>query len=243
VYPFERFNAASKRVLTLAQGEAERVDTSYIGTEHMLIALARESNTVAGEVLHRLNVELETVRTMVLSYRARAAEQPVAVQQIVPTARVKTVIEIAFAEARQMDDRFVGTEHLLLGLVVEGEGIAAHVLQDLGASLEKVREAIASVRTDEEIREREEVREYSTRIGPVRGHPTAGAGGGLRFVLLQRIGATSADSGPVYVNPADVVAVAHVRDDQTAITLRHGESSTLLVHGSAAEIARQLEDA
>jgi ATP-dependent Clp protease ATP-binding subunit ClpA len=243
VYPFERFNAATKRVLTLAQGEAERADTSYIGTEHILIALLRESNTVAGEVLRRLNVALDPVRELVISAANRAAEQRIPVQQIIPTSRVKTVIEISFEEAREMGDRFVGTEHLLLGLLIEGEGVAAHVLQDLGASLERVREAIASVRTDATIGEREEGRERSTRTGPVRGHPTAGASRGLRFVLFERIGATSADSGPIYVNPADVVAVAHVADDQTAITLRDGESSTLLVHGSAAWIARQLEEA
>jgi ATP-dependent Clp protease ATP-binding subunit ClpC len=243
VYPFERFNDATKRVLTLAQEEAERADNSYIGTEHMLVALLREGNTVAGEVLHRLNVELEPVRTMVLSATNRAAEERIAVQQVIPTSRVKRVIEMSFEEARQMGDRFVGTEHLLLGLLDEGEGIAAHVLRDLGANLDKVRETVAAVRTDGTIGEREESSERFSRTLTTHGHPAAEASAGLHFVLFERIGATSADSGPIYVNPADVVAVAHVGDDQTAITLRHGESSTLLVHGSAAEIARRLEDA
>jgi ATP-dependent Clp protease ATP-binding subunit ClpC len=144
VYPFERFNEASKRVLTLTQEEAERAHSGHIGTEHMLLGLLRERDTVAGEVLSRLSVDIVAARTMI--QRVLIDNERGGIQRMVPTSRVKMVIEIAFKEARETGDDFVGTEHLLFGLLVDGECVAAHVLMDLGASLDKVRAEIDSVR-------------------------------------------------------------------------------------------------
>ncbi len=137
MYPFERFTERAKKVLTLAQEEAERSHHSYIGTEHLLLGLLREGEGLAAKVLNNLGVEIDKVRSTIESVLGR--NERIIIQQIIPTSRVKKVIEISFEEARRMGNNYVGTEHLLLGLLIEGEGIAAHVLEDLGANLEKVR--------------------------------------------------------------------------------------------------------
>ena len=140
MYPFERFTERAKKVLTLAQEEAERSHHSYIGTEHLLLGLLREGEGLAAKVLNNLGVEINKVRSTIESVLGR--NERIIIQQIIPTSRVKKVIEISFEEARRMGNNYVGTEHLLLGLLIEGEGIAAHVLEDLGANLEKVRAEI-----------------------------------------------------------------------------------------------------
>jgi len=140
MYPFERFTAQAKRALSLAQQEAERSHKSYIGTEHLLLGLFQVDGGMAQQILADLGVEIGTVRDVVKGILGR--NERIAVQQIIPTSRVKAVIEIAFEESRRTGSRSVGTQHLLLGLLIEGEGIAAHVLKDLGVTVDRVREAI-----------------------------------------------------------------------------------------------------
>jgi ATP-dependent Clp protease ATP-binding subunit ClpA len=140
VYPFERLTERGKKVLTLAQEEAERSHHSYMGTEHLLLGLLREGEGLAAKVLNNLGVEINTVRSTIESVLGR--NERLIIQQIIPTSRVKRVIQLAFEEARRMGTNYVGTQHLLLGLLIEGEGIAAHVLDDPGANLEKVRAEI-----------------------------------------------------------------------------------------------------
>src|SRR5713101_1095393 len=146
MYPFERFTERAKKVLTLAQEEAERSHHSYIGTEHLLLGLLREGEGLAAKVLNNLGVEIGKVRQTIESVLGR--NERIIIQQIIPTSRVKKVIEISFEEARRVGHNYVGTEHLLLGLLIEGEGIAAHVLEDLGATLEKVRSEIERLHHD-----------------------------------------------------------------------------------------------
>jgi hypothetical protein len=136
MYPFESFSEGAKKALTLTQEEAEAAHQSYIGTEHLLLGLLREGEGLGARVLAQLGVEIGGVRSRIAS---ALGESERIVQGIIPTARVKNVIQLAFGEARTMGSTHVGTEHLLLGLLIEGEGIAAHVLEDLGVSLEKVR--------------------------------------------------------------------------------------------------------
>ena len=136
MYPFERFTERAKKTLTLAQEEAERSHHSYIGTEHLLVALLRQGDGDAVEVLRDLEIDLLTVRRTIESVLGR--NERILIQQIIPTSRVKAVIEIAFEEARRAGHESVDTGHLLMALVMEGEGIAAHVLEDLGATAEKV---------------------------------------------------------------------------------------------------------
>ncbi len=137
MYPFERFTNRAKKVLTLAQEEAERAHHSYIGTEHLLLGLMREGDGLAARALDNLGVEINKVRETIESVLGR--NEKIIIRQIIPTSRVKRVIEIAFEEARTTGQNYVGTEHLLLALLLEGAGIAAHVLQDLGVTVEKVR--------------------------------------------------------------------------------------------------------
>ena len=153
MYPFERFTERAKKVLTLAQEEAERSHHSYIGTEHLLLGLLREGEGLAAKVLGNLGVEIGKVRQTIESVLGR--NERIIIQQIIPTSRVKKVIEISFEEARRMGHNYVGTEHLLLGLLIEGEGIAAHVLEDLGANLEKVRAEIERLLHDSAVEESE----------------------------------------------------------------------------------------
>jgi Clp amino terminal domain, pathogenicity island component len=140
IYPFERFTESAKRALTMAQEEAQRLHHPYIGSEHLLLGLLREGPGLAAKILNNLGAEITTVRATIESVFGR--NEPV-IQQIVPTSRVKKVIEISFEEARQLGNSYVGTEHLLLGLLIEGEGVAAQVLADLGANLDTVREELA----------------------------------------------------------------------------------------------------
>jgi ATP-dependent Clp protease ATP-binding subunit ClpC len=153
VYPFERFTERAKKVLTLAQEEAERSHHSYIGTEHLLLGLLREGEGLAAKVLNNLGVEIGKVRQTIESVLGR--NERIIIQQIIPTSRVKKVIEISFEEARRMGHNYVGTEHLLLGLLIEGEGIAAHVLEDLGATLDKVRAEIERLLHDSTVEDSE----------------------------------------------------------------------------------------
>ncbi len=153
MYPFERFTERAKKVLTLAQEEAERSHHSYIGTEHLLLGLLREGEGLAAKVLNNLGVEIGKVRQTIESVLGR--NERIIIQQIIPTSRVKKVIEISFEEARRMGHNYVGTEHLLLGLLIEGEGIAAHVLEDLGATLDKVRAEIERLLHDSTLEDSE----------------------------------------------------------------------------------------
>ncbi len=147
MYPIEKFSERAKHVLTLAQEEAERAHHSYIGTEHLLLGLIREGDGLAGRALKNLGVEIRAVRTTIQSVLGR--NERIVVQRIIPTSRVKKVIQISFDEAARAGDEFVGTDHLLLGLLIEGEGIGAHVLQDLGATVDKVRRELwRLLRTD-----------------------------------------------------------------------------------------------
>jgi ATP-dependent Clp protease ATP-binding subunit ClpA len=140
MYPFEKFTERAKKALTLAQEEAERAHHSYIGTEHLLLGLLRERESLAAVALKNLGIELDKVRHTIEAVLGR--NERIIIQQIIPTSRVKKVIEIAFEEATGMGHNYVGTEHLLLGVLVEGEGIAAHVLNDLGVTTQKARDEI-----------------------------------------------------------------------------------------------------
>jgi len=135
---FERFSERARRVLSLAQEEAQRFNHGYIGTEHILLGLIRESDGVAARILSNLGVELSKVRAAV-EFIIGKGDRPVSSENIGLTPRAKKVIELAVDEARRLNHHYIGTEHLLIGLMREGEGVAAGVLESLGVSLDKVR--------------------------------------------------------------------------------------------------------
>jgi ATP-dependent Clp protease ATP-binding subunit ClpA len=134
---FNRFTERARKVLRLAQEEAQRFQHNYIGTEHLLLGLVREGEGVAAKVLSNLGVELNRVRSAVESIIGRGDR--VVLGEIGLTPRAKKVIELAVDEARRLNHDFIGTEHLLLGLIREGEGIGAGVLESFGLSLQQVR--------------------------------------------------------------------------------------------------------
>ena len=134
---FEKFSERARRVLSLAQEEAQRFNHNYIGTEHVLLGLVRETEGVAARVLHGLGVELSKVRSAVEFIIGRGEKSVPG--EVGLTPRAKRVIELAVDEARRLNHSYIGTEHLLIGLLREGEGVAAGVLESLGVTLEKVR--------------------------------------------------------------------------------------------------------
>src|ERR671933_1628 len=140
---FDKFTERARKVLQLAQEEAQRFNHNYIGTEHLLLGLVREGEGVAAKVLGNLGVELNKVRSAVEFIIGRG-DRTVA-GDIGLTPRAKKVIELSVDEARRLNHHYIGTEHLLLGLVREGEGIAAGVLESLGVSLDKVRNQVIYV--------------------------------------------------------------------------------------------------
>ena len=140
---FDRFTKRARRVLTLAQEEAQRLNHNYIGTEHLLLGLVREENGVAVRVLRDLGVDPRQIRERV--ERTVGRGQRAMYGKLSLTPRTKRVIELAVDEARRLGHHYIGTEHLLLGLVRAGEGVAVDVLKGLGVSLDKVRSQTARV--------------------------------------------------------------------------------------------------
>src|SRR6266498_682820 len=156
---FDKFTERARKVLQLAQEEAQRFNHNYIGTEHLLLGLVREGEGVAAKVLGNLGVELNKVRSAVEFIIGRG-DRTVA-GDIGLTPRAKKVIELSVDEARRLNHHYIGTEHLLLGLVREGEGIAAGVLESLGVSLDKVRSQVIYVLNQSQAYSQQEQRHSS----------------------------------------------------------------------------------
>jgi ATP-dependent Clp protease ATP-binding subunit ClpC len=134
---FEKFSESARKVLSLAQEEAQQFNHNYIGTEHILLGLVREQECVAAKVLVNLGVQLNKVRSAVEFIIGRG--ERAASGEIGLTPRAKKVIELSVDEARRLNHQYIGTEHLLIGLLREGDGVAAGVLESLGVNLEKAR--------------------------------------------------------------------------------------------------------
>src|SRR6266571_242728 len=140
---FDKFTERARKVLSLAQEEAQRFQHNYIGTEHLLLGLVREGEGVAAKVLSNLGVELYQVRNAVEFIIGRGDR--IVLGEIGLTPRAKKVIELAVDEARRLNHQYIGTEHLLLGLIREGEGIVVGVLENLGVNLENIRTQIMNL--------------------------------------------------------------------------------------------------
>jgi len=135
---FEKFSEKARKVLSLAQEEAQRFNHNYIGTEHILLGLVKESDGAAARILISLSLELNKVRSAVEFIIGRGERRP-SPGEIGLTPRAKKVIELAVDEARRLNQQFIGTEHLLIGIMREGEGVASGVLESLGLTLDKIR--------------------------------------------------------------------------------------------------------
>jgi ATP-dependent Clp protease ATP-binding subunit ClpA len=140
---FERFTDRARRVVVLAQEEARVLNHNYIGTEHILLGLLREGEGVAAKALESLGLHLEAVRHQVEEIIGKGQQVPSG--HIPFTPRAKKVLELSLREALQLGHDYIGTEHILLGLLSEGEGVAAQVLVRLGADLKRVRQQVIQV--------------------------------------------------------------------------------------------------
>jgi ATP-dependent Clp protease ATP-binding subunit ClpC len=145
---FERFTDRARRVVVLAQEEARALDHNYIGTEHILLALIRESDGVVAKVLESAGISLAAVRQRVEEIIGRGQHAPAG--QIPLTPPAKKVIELALSESRVLDHHNIGTEHILLSLIREGDGVGARVLAQLGADLNQMRQRVIQLPHDDQ---------------------------------------------------------------------------------------------
>ena len=137
---FERFTDRARRVVVLAQEEARKLNHNYIGTEHLLLGLIRESEGVAAKALESLGISLDAVRQQVREIIGQGQQPPPG--HIPFTKRAKKALELSTRESMQLGHNYIGTEHILLGLLREGDGVAAQVLVKLGADLNLVRQQV-----------------------------------------------------------------------------------------------------
>jgi len=210
---FERFTERARRVVVLAQEEARALKHNYIGTEHILLGLLREEGGLAARVLERLDITVERVRAQVV--RIADSGEEVALGQIPFTPRAKKVLELALREALSLGHDYIDTEHLLLGLVRENDGVGARILLDFNADSEKIRNELIPLLTTGEggpdsarsppILEisRIEVR-FSARV--------------RRFLMAAA--ARSLDRGDTEVDLADLLSA--IADDEAAVSALEG---------------------
>ena len=162
---FERFTDRARRVVVLAQEEARMLNHNYIGTEHILLGLIHEGEGVAAKALEALNISLEAVRAQVEEIIGQGQQAPSG--HIPFTPRAKKVLELSLREALQLGHNYIGTEHILLGLIREGEGVAAQVLVKLGADLNRVRQQVIQLLSGYQGKEA-----VTSGSGPAEGTPT-----------------------------------------------------------------------
>src|SRR5947209_18111280 len=141
---YERFTDRARKVMQLTNQEAQRFNHEYIGTEHILLGLVKEGEGVAANVLKNLGLDLHTIRREIEKI-VLGGPGEISSRMLPQTPRAKKVIEYAIEEARNLGHNYVGTEHLLLGLLREHEGVAAQVLINLGMKLEEVREEVLNL--------------------------------------------------------------------------------------------------
>src|SRR5215475_2295574 len=141
---YERFTDRARKVMQLANQEAQRFNHEYIGTEHILLGLIKEGSGVAANVLKNLEVDLRKIRLEVEKL-VQSGPDMVTMGKLPQTPRAKKVIEYSMEEARNLGHNYVGTEHILLGLLREQEGVATQVLMNLGLKMEEVREEVLSL--------------------------------------------------------------------------------------------------
>lgn len=144
---WQRFTERARKVVFYAQEEAQKFGEGYVSTEHLLLGLVRESDSVAARVLEKLGVSLTRIRAEVEKQLPRGDARPS--QDMTLTPRAKRVIDLAYDEARNLNNNYIGTEHLLLGLIREGDGLAGRVLAKLGVELEKARREVMSLQDNE----------------------------------------------------------------------------------------------
>src|SRR5580704_5562983 len=145
---WQRFTERARKVVFYAQEEAQKFGEGYVSTEHLLLGLVRESDSVAARVLEKLGVSLNRIRSEVEKQLPRGDARPN--QDMTLTPRAKRVIDLAYDEARNLNNNYIGTEHILLGLIREDDGLAGRVLTKLGVRLEPARRTVMELQDTEE---------------------------------------------------------------------------------------------
>ena len=231
---WQRFTERARKIIFYAQEEAQHLGETQVSTEHLLLGLIRETDSVAARILDRLGVSPQRIRAEIERYIPRGEARPGQEMQL--TARAKRVIDLAYDEARHLNDNYIGTEHLLLGLIREGEGLAARVLHKLGVDLERARHELTQIRHDTASGREASRTEPSPALSPI---PS----------ILSEIGSDltrDAREGKVqvaYERDAEIYTVLQI----LARMSRHnplligpaGVGKTTLVHGVAAVLAHE----
>jgi len=168
---FERFTDRARRVVVLAQDEARMLKHNYIGTEHILLGLVHEGEGLAAEALESLGISLDAVRNQVEEIIGQGQHAPTG--HIPFTPRAKKVLELSLREALQLGHNYIGTEHILLGLIREGDGVAAQVLVRLGADLNRVRQQVIHLIAARPSQEGAAVTEMQARLDVLEGRLAA----------------------------------------------------------------------
>jgi hypothetical protein len=230
MYPFERFTEHAKKVLSLAQEEAYNLGHGHIGTEHLLLGLLQEGEGLGARALAALGVTIEAVRPLVEEVVPPAPDEERPPRQIIPTTRTKKIIDLSFQTAQQQGQKSVGTEHLLLALVTEGEGLGAIVLRNLGADKETVRRAVQALQAqaaEEPSRERadEPTREITLRSAYDQELTD----------LLQRAADIAGLEGLAAAGPSHMILAMAAPDSAVAMFIKDPDSKP-------AHIARALRD-
>jgi ATP-dependent Clp protease ATP-binding subunit ClpA len=196
---FERFTDRARRVVVLAQEEARMLNHNYIGTEHILLGLIHEGEGVAAKALEAMEVSLTEVRKLVEELIGSGQEAPVG--HIPFTPRAKKVLELSLRESLQLGHNYIGTEHILLGLVREGEGVASQVLVKLGADLDRVRQQVLGVLGQEGMLESAPGRRFLERFSD------------SAHTALELARDSARDLGHEAIEPADILLGLIVTDD------------------------------
>ncbi|MER7251666.1 ATP-dependent Clp protease ATP-binding subunit [Kribbella sp. NPDC000426] len=230
---FERFTDRARRVVVLAQEEARMLSHNYIGTEHILLGLIHEGEGVAAKALESLGISLEAVRSQVEEIIGQGQQAPSG--HIPFTPRAKKVLELSLREALQLGHNYIGTEHILLGLIREGEGVAAQVLVKLGADLNKVRQQVIQLLSGYQ------GKEASTAGAPTEGAPSSS-------LVLDQFGrnytqsAREAKLDPVIGRETEIERVMQVLSRRTknnpVLIGEPGVGKTAIVEGLAQQIVR-----
>jgi hypothetical protein len=215
---FERFTDRARRVVVLAQEEARMLNHNYIGTEHVLLGLVREGEGVAAKALKSLGVSLEAVRQQVEEIIGQG--QHASSGHIPFTPRAKKVLELSLRESLQLGHNYIGTEHILLGLIREGEGVAAQVLVKLGADLNRVRQQVIQLLHGHQAAAGLAAEEAA---GPAGGMRSAIRAIELRLAVVERRTGTGPDDSDLDLQIAEAR-----REKESAIDAQDFENATVL---------------
>ena len=234
---FERFTDRARRVVVLAQEEARMLSHNYIGTEHILLGLIHEGEGVAAKALESLDISLEAVRAQVEEIIGQGQQAPSG--HIPFTPRAKKVLELSLREALQLGHSYIGTEHILLGLIREGEGVAAQVLQKLGADLNRVRQQVIQLLSG-----------FQGKEAATAGAQTSGSGGDApnSSMVLDQFGrnltqaAREGKLDPVIGRETEIERVMQLLSRRTknnpVLIGEPGVGKTTIVEGLAQDIVR-----